>query len=70
MLLVNKADPWNKMNLDYNDAVIDNIEGKNILSSSRKVIFLYKNKRWEYYCEWLLQVKENIFGERSSCKCI
>lgn len=43
MLLVNKADPWNKTNLDYNDAIIDNVEGQNILSSSRKVIFK-KNK--------------------------
>lgn len=37
LILMNRADPWNKINLDYLDSVVDNPEGKQLLSQSRKV---------------------------------
>ena len=39
LLLTHSADPWNRINCDYNEAITKNPQGKEIISSSRKVLY-------------------------------
>ncbi|CAD8074387.1 unnamed protein product [Paramecium primaurelia] len=41
-LILNKADPWNKMNLNYEESVIENPEGKTMLHQTRRTHILLR----------------------------
>ncbi|CAK84764.1 unnamed protein product (macronuclear) [Paramecium tetraurelia] len=41
-LILNKADPWNKMNLNYEESVAENPEGKTMLHQTRRTHILLR----------------------------
>ncbi|CAD8202988.1 unnamed protein product [Paramecium pentaurelia] len=41
-LILNKADPWNKMNLNYDESVVENLEGKTMLHQTRRTHILLR----------------------------